>query len=405
MKNIDDLVGPTDDDLTGPIYWSGSQPFETLKEQMELYRAFTKIIEELAEKKKTYDEIINKDTSDDKEVSFKNSLQLYSMAKEQHNHSLIEWLLSNHPDLKKYIQLIDAIQYYKEQRGNIISRINFRNFGNGENFKEICFTNHCLVKIDEELVCMYCGASTKDYSLSKEEFEFLVRCAEIKGILLKEVTKANMDLLKVLIQENNDYRSRRRPLDEIKADWKMDDMDWAEEYYLDDESEISVMRDQIKLAQILDSMKWQDKTVLSEEDAIKSYIQFVQEGTIDDVAVIDPIYLQGEKLAELQAKLTKRISSLEQSDRSDKDMLLEECLVTKYELAILSGMNIPELLANCTSEREKIALTKAYINMSSQDGRIKSGYFASRNEAICYDCITASPEINQRILEMKFKTK
>ena len=84
-----------------------------------------------------------------------------------------------------------------------------------------------------------------------------------------------------------------------------------------------------------------------------------------------------------------------------KKMLLEECKIAKYEVLILSGENIPLLYNSLDNKDDKFALIKAYYNLSNQDYRINSGYFKTSNEAVFYDCRTAHPEINQKILELK----
>ena len=63
------------------------------------------------------------------------------------------------------------------------------------------------------------------------------------------------------------------------------------------------------------------------------------------------------------------------------------------------------MLKEATNENDKIALTKAYYNLSNTDFRINSGYFHRDNDAIFYGCYTANPDINSRILEMKLRRK
>ena len=199
---------------------------------------------------------------------------------------------------------------------------------------------------------------------------------------------------------------------EMPEDGIMNHMGWAEEYYLEDSAVLFYMNLAIRRAQILDNKLYLDKTELSEEDAKKSYGDLVRAGKIirdgkkEEMAIGEPDYLKGERLEKLQRQLAEKVANIEKAiDHTYQASLLQECRITKYELAILSGISIPELVKSAqitASEEEMSALTQAYINMSSQDCRVNSGYFESEKDARFYDCITASPEINQRVLEMKF---
>lgn len=66
------------------------------------------------------------------------------------------------------------------------------------------------------------------------------------------------------------------------------------------------------------------------------------------------------------------------------------------------------MLKETTDEDEKIALTKAYYNLSDSYFRVNSGYFDSShidNDALFYDCYTANPDINSTILGIKLRRK
>ena len=379
------------------------------------YNDLTKQIEDLLEKKKPYDELLkieydesDRDEFGNKPLSFKRKLEMYNTTKAEFRYALLD-VIPGGPELKDYLKLCDDLRDIRRARSDILSEnISFDNFGGDIDVDGKCFNKHCLVKLDDELVCVRCGATTKDYGLNKEELEFLTLCAESQGLLVKEFTKEDMDLLKVLMAENDYYISQRTPINEIEEDGIMGHMDWAEEYYLEDEMEISEYRRKIRKAQILDGKLYLDKTGLSEEDAKKSYLELVREGKIKDVGVADPWYLKGKKLEELQKQLdekweTAKPTNVSTENYEEKLKSVLDCYTMRYELAILTGASIPDLVKEVKTEDEMNALTQAYINMSSQEGRVKSGYFENENEAVWYDCITASPEINQRILQMKMK--
>ncbi len=54
----------------------------------------------------------------------------------------------------------------------IAQNITFDIFNNNY-FNERCMDRHFFVRFADELKCMCCGATTKDYPLSKEELDFL----------------------------------------------------------------------------------------------------------------------------------------------------------------------------------------------------------------------------------------
>ncbi|MFA5602341.1 MAG: hypothetical protein WDA21_01225 [Bacilli bacterium] len=390
MKNIDSFVKVN--------FWERPK---TLKEIREEHEKLTKQIRELEEKKKKYKEMLSKDNLE-RGMSFKDKVDLYNNSIGQNNYTLANKLLVEYDDLGEYIELCQDLMELKDKRGNIISdNVSFNDFGGEERFDERCLEQgHCLIMMNEDLVCIYCGATTKEYSLSKEDLEFLIHCAKCKNILLEEVTKEDLSFLEVLKAKGNYYRSEMPSLDDVEEDEYMSYLTSAEEYYLEVRSEISEIKKKIRKAHILDKKIYLDRTGLNEEDAKKSYLQLVQEWKIDDVGVTDPRYLSGERLKHFQNKLEAKLSMIEQSSSTNRNRLLEECMVMKYEISILTGISIPELLTSTTNELEENALTVAYFNLSSQTGRINSGYFESEEDASWYDCVTACPKINEKILKM-----
>ncbi|MDD4188089.1 MAG: hypothetical protein PHX04_04990 [Bacilli bacterium] len=405
MKRIDDLV-------RGNVWGNKS----TFRKNMETYNELTKQIEVLLEKKKFFDELATKENDYDYEgLSFKDQLILYKIIDIPVKIKLNDGVdndcelssdisLDIFPDVQEYIDLCYRLRERRETREKIVSEdISFQNFGDEENYNEMCYDKHFLVRFDDELVCLNCGASSKDYEIAKDELDFLTCCAECQGMLIKEFSKDELYLFKVLMEENEQNRKHRTPLSYINDE---DYLTKAEKHWLDKESVLPEIKRKIRQAQLLDTKKYLDRTGLSEEEAKKPYLQLVREDKIDDVWLGEPKYLSDTRLEELQRQLAEKVANIEKAKaHTEQANILEQCMITKYELAILSGACIPELLAETTTEEEKTALTKAYYNMYSQEGKINSGYFASRYEAIFYDCITASPEINQRILQMKLHLK
>ena len=376
MRNIDDLV--RNNDYPYPKTFSG---------QKELYNERTQQIEKLLEEKQLYDELISEDNLSEEAKSFKNALSLYNLAMSpnQKNHNLVVFLFMQNPELKTYIELCRELREKRQKRSNVLSEnISFNYFADDLVFDEICFPRHYLVKTDDNLVCMCCGAKTQDFGMTKEDVEFLELCAENQGMFLKEVSKKDVPLLMVLLEERRERVKERTPIHEIEEDSIMGHMDWAEEYYLEDEAVISDMRRKIKQAQMLDEGLFE----------------------ADGYRVSNSKYLEQDRTEKLLTKLNKQIASLENSTTKSKELQLEMCRTVKYEVLILAGNRVPVLYEEAKNEDEKIALIKAYYNISNTDYRINSGYFKPDhrdNDAIFYTCRTAHPEINQKLLEMKLK--
>ena len=84
----------------------------------------------------------------------------------------------------------------------------------------------------------------------------------------------------------------------------------------------------------------------------------------------------------------------------EKKLVLEECLVATYEIYILMGYSVEELYYE---EENKYAVVKAYHNLSRKQFQKESGYFRSKAKVDSFTCVTANPEINQMILELRRK--
>ena len=89
-----------------------------------------------------------------------------------------------------------------------------------------------------------------------------------------------------------------------------------------------------------------------------------------------------------------------------KNLMIEDCMTAKYEVLLLAGKHINTLLEMAKDEDERIALTKAYYNISNQVYRLNSDYFAPdyrSYDALKFDFVTANPDINNQVLEMKLR--
>lgn len=398
MRNIDELVRDS-------IYSSSG----TFNSEREYYNKLTAKIETLLDKRNFFETCktiaisstgkfifdgtnlteINgeyKILSDEETMSFKDKLDLYNLARNQNNPQLAKKLLNQYSDLNEYINLCEELGDARRERNDILTeKISFHNFGGDEHFDECCYPRHAIIKNgDNDLVCMFCGATSKDFALNEEETEFLALCAESQGMFLKGVTKKDLPLLKLLIEEKKERRRTRTPYYEMEEDWMMDIMGWAEEEYLEDDRVVFDIELQIKRAQMLDA------------------------GILEDghYRVGNPKYLDEEQTGKFIAEIDHQISSLKNSTSKHRDLQLEICRTYKYEVLILSGNKIPTLYNEAQTEEDKIALVKAYFNLSNDEYRIQSGYFKTdhrNNDAVFYDCYTAHPEINEKLMEMKLR--
>lgn len=385
MKDVNDFVNT---DFLGKKHG-------TLKDYMEKYNKVNKNIEALKLKRKQFDDLITSNKKNDSsDLTFKEKYAIYTMIKnailrdkEQAYFGIDLYSLKSkfedlYDDLHEYLSVIEGINTLEESRSNIINENITFNCFNSEYYSEHCLEGHSFVVEENELKCVYCGATTKDYPLSKEEFEFLVLCAKQRGMLLEDFTKEDWPMLQVIIEQQDYRRSLRPEIDILSEDY----LEKAEEQFYDDEYEFTELRIALAKAYMLDAQTYEGQKV----------------------KIKNPKYLSDKKKKELLENLEKELDEIQKTNSRFKPLLIEQCKTAKYEILILSGEHIPTLLKETIDEDEKIALTKAYYNLSNSDFRVNSNYFDSSNrgnDAIFYDCYTANPEINSKILEMKLRRK
>lgn len=365
--------------------------------QRKHYEELNLEIEKAEQQLSIYEKLLKTEISEDKKINFKDELELYTildtLIMEQFNRtgntnyagidlsSLRRKLYFSFENVRKYIDLKNEISNLKKEISTILTEnINFEYFGDYEDYDNACYGGHYIVRFEDELLCLKCGATTKDFSMKKEDIDFLTIAAEKQGMLLKEVTKEDIPLLYVLKSEKDYQKSQRKPLSEVDEN---EYLAVAEEYWLIDESEISDIRREIRKAHKLDSRNLEGLPKVS-----------------------NPQYLTDEQAKQKLLEIDKQIEEVKKSNSKFKKLILEECNAAKYEILILNGAHIPNLMKETKNQNDKTALVKAYYNLSNASFRVNSGYFKPDNrnwEALAYDCRTANPEINQRILEMKVK--
>ena len=366
---------------------------DTLDEQIEYYKEINKRLEDCLSQKKAYDDLLSDENTskDESGLSFKERLSLYNIINNLIarglNYSDVDLfelrrrIESVYPDIRDYLRIKREISSLRDSKRDVLTEAITFDIFYKEHYDERCFDRHFFVRLDDELKCMCCGATTKEYPLTKEQLDFLTLCANSKGILLEEATKEDLHLLQVLIEKQDYYRSLRKtvdPFDDDNDDYLAD----AEEEWLSEQAEIPELCRQIRKAHLLDSKIYDS----------------------EDIKVSNPKYLSDDKAKELLLEVEKELDKARKIDSRFKDLIIEECKTARYEILILSGQHIPSLLEQANDEEDRIALTKAYYNISNSEYRVNSNYFNSNdNDAYFYDCFTANEEINNRILQMKLR--
>ena len=334
---------------------------------------------------KLKDEEVNESSS---ELSFKEQLEIYELINGTIKYDdpkkfgidlrtlrgRVNWVFGRVYD---YYGTLDELNDAKNRKNYLLEEvITFDNFSNGDNE---CF-KHFLVKTDDELICADCGATTKDYDLTKEELKFLMECAERQGLILKDAKKEDIPLIKVLIEEDNFSKMLRiREYQENNEDYLTN----AEEEWLTEGSQMTVMNVNVRNAHRLDIGDF-----FREELCQRLHRRYISEA----------------KAKRLLDEVEKELENVKKMDSLwFKDLMIEECKVAKYEILLLAGRHIPTLYEDAETEEEKIAFIKAYYNLSNRNIRSYSNYFNTKDDVYNFDCLTADSDINNKILEMKVR--
>ena len=266
-------------------------------------------------------------------------------------YQLIKKLLDTFPDLERYCQL-------KRRQDILISRK--KHFLTTkiclENFGDDCSCQHQFIRVEDQLMCINCDKTTKEYQHTIEDIDFLVECAISQELFIAEVTKEEIPLIKILKEQFNYIKENTEQIHQIKI--------------------------QLKKARML------DKGVIEE----------------DKIRVNNPQFLTDAEAVAMFKKVNNELLAIKKLNSRFQALILEQYQAAKYEILILSGLNIPVILANYTKNDNDItALAKAYYNLMSDSFRINSGYFDSEKNAVFYTCLTTNELINKKVLEMKRK--
>lgn len=288
-------------------------------------------------------------------------------------------LVSSFNELGYFLCSTEAKSFLQRQRNELIDKIIFDIPGKNKSDAHP-LEGHCFIDLGDELRCVYCDFTTKDYNLTKEEFEFIKLCAEKRHLVLENVTEDDLPLIKLIRQ---DQEKSIKPLEKemLDEDDELTRMDREYDYF-DELEQISLrLQRRIETAHNVDSGIFTNK--------------------IGEV-VNDPQYISvfdGSKLMLETAKSLKRVKNLSDEAKCKED-LIKKFNVKKYEIKILSsGKTVKELYNELNSEEEKEYFIMAYGNLRNPEYREKSEYFANEREAWSYTCTTANSEINKRLLK------
>ena len=241
-------------------------------------------------------------------------------------------------ELKDYQELHQNINYYRGTIEHILEySINFYNLIPEQS--KTCRDMHFFIRLEKELKCINCGATTKELNLTEEELDFLTKCAKKQHMLIKEATEEDIPFIQVMLDKYDEYISKlyQEAIENI------------------DNDEYDFMG------------TWEEASVMKESRALDLNQDLIRAHSLDS------------------QKLDKKNSKYLSKEQAKILLGKETDLVKRYEIIISSGEHIPTLLKNAQSEDEIDALVTAYEKSLSNN----------------YTNLTANTTINKKILQKK----
>ena len=201
-----------------------SDYYDDGKELISRYNEISDLKRKTVEELKKYNEMAEEVTSN--KLDFADILSLYKLVSRIKNYNKMFgarlqntgildginldeleeklYLKTNHRELKADLRdYSSSIEYIAEYE------ISFSCIGDS-------FCHHKFVDIDGSLRCVLCNGTTKEFDLTKEEYNFLVSIAKVSGRYLGEIKESDIPLLEVLQQEWEDYfKYYETPYDEL----------------------------------------------------------------------------------------------------------------------------------------------------------------------------------------------
>ena len=307
-----------------------------------------KELDQLIEESNKYKAIMDGDNqaSNENQLTLGEQLFIYNLIKNKarsvDDNSEILKLYKKLPivfkELKDYQELHQIINSYRRTIEDILEySINFYNLIPEP--PKICRDMHFFIRLEKELKCINCGATTKDLHLTEEELDFLTKCAQKQNMLIKEATEEDIPFIQVMLDKYDEYISKL----------------YQEAIENEDNEEYDSMG------------AWEEASVMNESRAHDLNQDLIKAHSLDS------------------QKLDKK--NLKYLSKEQAKILLEKetDLVKRYEIMISSGEHIPTLLKNAQSEDEIDALVTAYEKSLSNK----------------YTNLTANTTINKKILQKK----
>lgn len=289
-------------------------------------------------------------------------------------------LINNYSEMSDFDKKSKNYESYLRQRNKMFECIGFPS---GDHYHPICArSRHTLIRLSDELRCIYCGSTTKEYSVSEEELKFLTLAVEERNMLLTDANENDLPFIELVKKDQEDEMNGL--LEEEEKDDPSTGMCGAvsetTEYINDRVEEYAVeMERALSLAHRMDRKDYYD------EEYKVSY---------------NPIYLTKEEAENYMRKVESELSTA--TTEYDKKSLT----IKKYEILILAGNSISELFNGIDDEFNKLSLVQAYTNLQSESYRENSEFF-NKDKGISWidKCTTANPEINKILLKLREETE
>lgn len=280
----------------------------------------------------------------------------------------------------------------QRQRDKILNCIRFPRSSESNPICDRSIHRHLLIKLPDEIKCVYCGFTTKEFKLSEEQIEFLAKAAEYQNILLTDATENDLPFIK-LVRESQEEEMNGLLAKEEAEEAKEDEInDYKGSFgvskissYISDRVEdfAADMKYAIELAHRMDREDYYDK---------KYKIRY------------NPAHLTEEETKNYMRQVESEL------DKTTTEFDIASLTVKKYEILILSGKSISKLFDEIEDPIDKRLFVKAYTNLQRESYREECEFFNTERDKAekigwARTCTTANPELNKILLKAKEEEK
>ncbi len=251
-------------------------------------------------------------------------------------------------------------------------------------------SRHLLIKLPNEIKCVYCGFTTKEFKLSKDQIEFLAKAAEHQNILLTDATENDLPFIEIVKAHQEEEMNGL--LAQEEAEYAKEDEEEIDDYtglcgasetssYINERSEEFAvdMKRAIELAHRMDREDYYDE---------KYKIRY------------NPVHLTEEETKNYMKQVENEL------ERATTEFDIASLTVKKYEILILSGKSISKLFDEIEDPINKGLFVKAYTNLQRESYREECEFFDTTREGSRSwerTCTTANPELNKMLLKANEK--